>query len=134
STAAQLDPMYPSAGSITAKVRGPNRAGLPGYVAVPVASSVGLVPGYNSGAYLGTSYNPFQTGSDPNSPAFSVQNLTLPGGVTLAQLENRRQLLNSFDVMRRDVDRSGALDSLDRFQRQAYEMISGPAAPRAFDI
>ncbi len=134
STAANLDPMYPSAGSITAKLRGANRPGLPAYVAVPVAASVGLVPGYNSGAYLGTAYNPFQTGGDPNAPAFSVQNLTLPGGVTLAQLEDRRQLLGSFDTLRRDVDRSGTLDSLDRFQREAYEMISGPAARRAFDL
>src|SRR5262249_36064209 len=61
SNAAQLDPQYPSAGSITAKVRGANKPGLPAYVAVPVAASVGLVPGYNSGAYLGTTFNPFQT-------------------------------------------------------------------------
>ncbi len=134
SSAANLEPMYPSAGSITAKVRGPNRPGLPAYVAVPVAASVGLVPGYNSAAYLGTSYNPFQTGGDPNSPNFSVQNLKLPGGVTVAQLEDRRKLLAGFDDLRRDIDRSGALDSLDRFQREAYELISGPRARRAFDL
>jgi hypothetical protein len=134
STAANLEPMYPSAGSVTAKVRGPNRPGLPAYVAVPVAASVGLVPGYNSAAYLGTSYNPFQTGGDPNSPSFSVQNLKLPGGVTVAQLEDRRQLLSGFDDLRRDIDRSGALGSLDKFQREAYELISGPQARRAFDL
>ncbi len=134
STAANLEPMYPSAGSITAKVRGANKPGMPAYVAVPYAASVGLTPGYNSAAYLGTSYNPFQTGGDPNSPNFSVQNLTLPGGVTLAQLEDRRKLLSSFDTLRRDIDRSGTLDSLDKFQREAYELISGPAARRAFDI
>jgi hypothetical protein len=134
STAANLEPMYPSAGSITAKVRGPNRPGLPAYVAVPIAASVGLVPGYNSAAYLGTSYNPFQTGGDPNSPNFSVQNLKLPGGVTVAQLEDRRKLLSGFDSLRRDIDRSGTLDTLDRFQREAYELISGPQARRAFDL
>jgi hypothetical protein len=134
STAANLDPMYPSAGSITAKVRGPNRAGLPAYVAVPIAASIGLVPGYNGAAYLGTTYNPFQTGGDPNSPNFSVQNLTLPGGVTLRQLEDRKKLLTSFDTLRRDIDKSGTLESLDKFQREAYEMISGPAARRAFNI
>jgi Protein of unknown function (DUF1501) len=134
SNAANLDPMYPSAGSVAARLRGANRPGLPAYVAVPVAASVGLIPGYNSAAYLGTSYNPFQTGGDPNAPNFSVQNLTLPGGTTLAQLEDRRQLLGSFDTLRRDVDRSGTLDSMDRFQREAYDMISGPAARQAFDL
>jgi hypothetical protein len=134
SNAARLDPMFPSAGSITAKVRGANKAGMPAYVAVPYAASVGLVPGYNSAAYLGSSYNPFQTGGDPNSPGFSVQNLKLPGGMTIAQLKNRRKLLASFDTLRRDIDRSGTLDTLDKFQRDAYEMISGPAARKAFDI
>ncbi len=134
STAANLDPMYPSAGSVTARLRGPNRPGLPAYVAVPVAASVGLVPGYNSAAYLGKAFNPFQTGGDPNSPAFSVRNLKLPGGMTMAQLEDRRQLLAGFDSLRRDIDRSGAVDSLDKFQREAYEMVSSPAAQAAFDI
>jgi hypothetical protein len=134
SNAARLDPMYPSAGSITARLRGANRPGLPAYVAVPLASSVGLNPGYNSAAYLGTAYNPFQTGSDPNNPNFSVQNLRLPNGVTLAQLEERRSLLRTFDTLRRDIDRSGTMESMDRFEAQAYEMISGPAAREAFDI
>jgi len=134
STAANLDPMYPSVGSITAKLRGANAAGVPAYVAVPHAASVGLVPGYNSGAYLGPAYNPFQTGGDPNSANFSIRNLTLPGGMTLGGLEDRRSLLTSFDSLRRDVDRSGTLDSMDRFQREAYELVSGPAARQAFDL
>jgi hypothetical protein len=134
STAANMTPMFPSAGSITARLRGANRQGLPAYVAVPVAASVGLVPGYNSAAYLGNAYNPFQTGGDPNSPGFSVQNLRLPGGVTVAQLEDRRGLLNRFDTMRREVDRSGTVQSMDRFTREAYELISGPRARHAFAI
>jgi hypothetical protein len=134
STAANLDPMWPSAGSITARLRGANRPGMPAYVAVPIAASIGLVPGYNGAAYLGTSYNPFQVGGDPNSPAFTVRNLTLPTGMTMEQLEDRRRLLDEFDHMRRDLDRSGTMDSMDRFQREAFEMVSGPAARTAFDI
>ncbi|MER3415544.1 MAG: DUF1501 domain-containing protein [Gemmataceae bacterium] len=134
SNAARQDPMYPSAGSITAKLRGPNHPGMPAYVAVPVAASVGLVPGYNSAAYLGSAYNPFQTGGDPNDPHFNVRNLTLPGGLTLQQLEDRRALLQTFDRMRRDLDQSGLVETLDRFQIEAYELISGPRARQAFDI
>lgn len=134
STAANLDPMYPSAGSIAARVRGANQPGLPAYVAVPFAASVGLNPGYNSAAYLGTAFNPFQTGGDPNTANFSVRNLTLPGGVNLSSLDDRRDLLRSFDTLRRDVDRTGSLESMDRFQQEAYEMISGPAAREAFAI
>jgi hypothetical protein len=134
SNAARLDPMYPSAGSITARLRGPNRAGLPAYVAVPHASSVGLNPGYNSAAYLGSAYNPFQTGGDPNAPNFSVQNLRLPNGVTVADLDERKKLLKSFDTMRREIDRGGTVSAMDRFEQEAYEMISGPAARQAFNI
>src|SRR5262245_53272936 len=134
STAANMDPMFPSAGSITARLRGPNRPGLPAYVAVPQASSVGLNPGYNSAAYLGSQFNPFQTRNDPSNPNFSVQNLTLPNGVSLSQLQDRRRLMNTFDTLRRDVDRSGMMNSMDRFTQEAFEMISGPRAREAFNI
>src|SRR5207244_6752444 len=62
STAANLDPMWPSAGSITARLRGPNQPGVPASVAAPIAASIGLGPGYNGAAYLGTSSNPSQVG------------------------------------------------------------------------
>src|SRR5262249_9959614 len=118
----------------TARLRGPNRPGLPAYVAVPVASSVGLVPGYNSAAYLGSQFNPFQTGNDPNNPNFSVRNLTLPNGVSLSQLQDRRRLMHTFDTLRRDVDRNGTMNSIDRFTQEAFEMISGQRARDAFNI
>src|SRR5262245_64966238 len=47
SNVARLDPMFPSAGSITAKVRGANKPGLPAYVAVRSAASVNRVPSYH---------------------------------------------------------------------------------------
>src|SRR5947209_2044678 len=50
---------YPSVGSYAARVRGPNRPGLPAYVGLPAAQSVYLFPGYQGAAYLGPAYNPF---------------------------------------------------------------------------
>src|SRR5262249_30170423 len=84
----------PSYGSIVAKDRGPRRPGLPAYLAVPTP------PRSTAAAYLGVAYNPFSVGADPNAANFSVRNLTLPNGISLSRLENRRQLLQSIDTLR----------------------------------
>ena len=42
--------------------------GMPAYVGVPDAASIGLSPGYFGGHMLGAQHNPFQTGGDPNTP------------------------------------------------------------------
>jgi hypothetical protein len=118
----------PSYGSITAKERGPRRPGLPAYIAVPTP------PRSTAAAYLGVAYNPFSVGADPNGANFSVRNLTLPNGITMSRLDNRRKLLQSIDTMRREVDQSGLMDGLDAFTRKAFEMVTSPAAQKAFDI
>jgi hypothetical protein len=131
---ASMEGEHPSIGSIVARMRGPNRPGLPAYVAVPYAAIIGLRPGYFGANYLGIPYNPFEPNGDPNQPNFQVSNLQLTGGVTTDKLEDRRQLLAHFDGLRRSIDQSGTLDAMDRFQREAYELVTGPAARRAFDV
>jgi hypothetical protein len=134
SNASNLAPQYPSAASIIAKVKGAKRPGMPAYVGLPNTHSVGLVPGYHGGAYLGVAYNPFNADGDPNSEGYQVPNLALPPGVDPSRFDGRRGLLNSFDQARRDADTSGLMDGLDRFGQQAYAMVSGPAARAAFDL
>ncbi len=129
-----LDAKNPSAGAVTARARGANRPGLPPYVAVPAARSAGHSPGYHGSAYLGTAYQPFQTGGDPNNSDFVVRNLTLPDGLTVNQLQDRRRLLAAFDDLRRDLDHSGAMTGLDRFQQEAFETMTSQAARQAFDL
>lgn len=124
----------PSIGAIAARLRGSNAGGMPPYVSIPSASSIGLTPGYFDASYLGSRYQPFQTGGDPNERAFQVNNLALIGNATLDALEDRRGLLTRLDSMRRRVDASGAMETMDRFQLDAYQMVSGPAARKAFDL
>lgn len=124
----------PSIGSIASRQLGARRPGMPPYVAVPYASSIGLRPGYFGANYLGVQHNPFETDGDPNAENFSVRNLQIPGGLSIGRLEDRRGLRARLDEMRRIVDRSGEFEALDRFQRQAYELVTGPAARKAFDI
>ncbi|REK12415.1 MAG: DUF1501 domain-containing protein [Planctomycetota bacterium] len=125
---------YPSIASIATKLRGPRREGMPAYAAVPYAASVGLRPGYFGANYLGHAYNPFETNGDPNDPNFKVDNIQLSDALTIDRLEDRRALLSHFDRLRRDMDSSGAMETMDRFDHKAYEMVAGGAARQAFDI
>jgi hypothetical protein len=134
SNAANLDPQFPAAGAIIGRLRGANRPNIPPYVGVPYASSVGLRPGYNSAAYLGVAYNPFESGGDPNSPNYKVPNLDLPGGLSLERLDDRQGLLSGLDKIRREADQTGLMDGLDSFNHQAFEMVTGEEARQAFDI
>ncbi len=118
----------PSIGSIVAKERGPRRAGMPGYVAVPEPPRSSLA------AYLGVQYNPFSVGGDPGKEGYSVRDLIMPDGMSLARLDDRRKLLSEVDGFRREADRSGLMDGLDSFNQKAFEMVTSPAAQKAFDL
>ncbi len=122
------DNIYPSTGSVVAKMRGANEPGLPAYVNLPRLLSLGKA------AYLGASYNPFAPDSDPNSESFQVRNLKLPGVVDAQRLGRRRELLMDLDKIRRDIDTRGDIEGLDTFYREGLEMVTDTKAQRAFDV
>ncbi len=120
---------YPSCGSIVSRQLGHLTPRLPAYVMIPR-----MVPGTGP-AYLGVADKPFETQADPANPGpFRVPNFDLPRGVTLERVGDRRELLRGFDQLRRDVDSSGQLDGLDRFQQRAWDVLTSSAAREAFDL
>jgi len=123
----------PSLAAVAAKLAGSRTAGMPPYVAIPFAASVGLQPGYFGGNYLGPEYNPFLAG-DPNVPNYQVKNLALESGLTLERLSQRAELRAQFDKLRRDVDLNGTMAGMDKFHQQAYDLVTSPRARAAFDI
>jgi len=133
-TGANTDGKSPSIGSIASRVLGPRKQGVPAYMAVPYAASIGIRPGYFGANYLGAQHNPFETEGDPNSPGFQVQNVALPGGMTVSRLEDRKRLAGAFDHLRREVDAGASFQALDRFQSQAFELVASPETQKAFDI
>jgi hypothetical protein len=125
---------FPGIGAIVAREAGPRRRGMPAYVGVPSASSIGLTPGYFGGHILGAQYNPYQPGGDPNAPSYAVQNLNLASGLSLGRLEERRGLARHFDGARRELEGNGTAGAMDRFSQEAFEFVTGATARRAFDI
>jgi Protein of unknown function (DUF1501) len=141
SSAVNLAQKYPSVGSYTAKVRGPNKPGLPAYVGLPAAQSIYLFPGYQGAAYLGPAYNPFDVDREQKYlAANSTVRIGRPKCLEnfqqgrLGQVKGRARLLASFDKLRRDIDQSGTMDTLDKYQQQAIQMILGGKARAAFDL
>jgi hypothetical protein len=121
--------IHPSCGSIVSRQLGHLAPGLPAYVIIPR-----MVPGTGP-AYLGVAHKPFETGADPANPGpFRVPNFTLPQGLTVERLGERRQLLGSFDQVRRDLDASGQMGALDRFTQKAWDVLTSAAARDAFDL
>lgn len=125
---------YPFFGSIATKMTGPRQPGVPANVAVPYAMSIGLRPGYFGANYLGVQDNPFQTEGDPNATNFRVQDVNLVNSLTIDRLENRRQLLQTFDHARREYESGGAAAAMNRFDQQAFELVTGEKARQAFDL
>ncbi len=121
--------VHPSIGSIVARQLQHRNPKMPAYIMVPR-----MIPG-TAPAYLGQSWRPFETMADPASAGpFRVQNLGLPEGLSVDGLEDRRTLLRGFDRLRRDLDQSGGIASMDEFQEQAWNIVTSPQARAAFDL
>jgi uncharacterized protein (DUF1501 family) len=128
-TIADQEAKAPSMGSIVSKTVGARRSGLPAYVVVPRGGGK-----YFGAHYAGQAYDPFDIAGDPNGKAFKIHNLTLSNGMSVARLDDRRSLRRSLDTLRRDADDSGAFEAMDRFEKQAFELVTSQNVARAFDL
>lgn len=125
-------PVYPDWMSVVSYLRrDPSRA-LPTYVAVnPVDHYDGF--GIAGPTYIGPAYEPFKVTGDPSQPSFAVPNIGVHADQHAA-LERRLGLKGSFDRLQAAVDTTGAMDAVDRFEAQALNLLTSPAARAAFDL
>src|SRR5215831_13155506 len=94
---------HPSFGSVVSRLRGNANADIP-----PFVSLYGMTIG-NEAGYLGVAHRPFT----PSGPGNA--DLSLAGGITIERSHDRRQLLQYFDSLRRDIDASGSMRGMDAF-------------------
>ena len=114
---------YPSMGSIAAKFRGANDPDLPAFV--------GLAESWKSDVYgaghMGSAFEPVK-GLE------LAGKLSLPPGLDLERLENRKTLRVQFDRLRRQLDHQEQVAQVDRFTRQAYDMVLSGKVQKAFQL
>ena len=118
---------WPSLGSVLSKLDGPTDPALPPFVGL--APKAGHPPYGSPGhpGFLGAAQSAFR----PHGPG--MEDLKL-NGVTLERLADRKALLAGFDELRRDLDRSGAGEGLDAFNRQAFNILTSSKLMDALDL
>lgn len=119
---------YPAMGSVVAR-EGGFRNGMPPY------AIVGGMGQYTTAGYMGSVYNPFNVGGDPNAATFSVKDVTPPGGVNLDRVSRRKGVLAAVDQYQRDAELAQRpVKSMDEFYSRAFDLVTSPVAKKAFDI
>jgi hypothetical protein len=141
----------PNIGSIIWHLLGP-RNGLPGYIAVPGITRPGPPP-HNLfvGGWLGNHLAPYGLGGMPDEPDFSVgeklydptatadedlqpQSLTVSDDVSLARLDSRVRLRDSFDRALQALERQDELLATDGQLKNALRLLTNPDIREAFDV
>jgi hypothetical protein len=126
-TVNRLKPDHPDLFAVVDRLRTDPSRPLPNNVGVPPVPYLGA-------AYLGPAHEPFAVYGDPNDPQFAIPNIGLKDGQHLARVDTRMRLRQRLDLLTRQVEQAGRRDGFDAFQGQAWNMITGSQARRAFDI
>lgn len=114
---------YPSMGSIVAKFRGANSSDLPPFV--------GLADSWTSdvwgAGHMGSAHEPVK-GSE------LAGRLGLPSGMQVSRLQDRGSLRREFDRLREELDVADSMGRMDRYARQALDMVVSGRAQKAFQV
>jgi uncharacterized protein (DUF1501 family) len=123
----KLKPDHPDLMCVANRLRSDTSRRVPTYV------GVNPIP-YLGPAYLGPEYEPFSVYGDPNAPEFRVPELGPRSKAEVERIGRRLGLASRFDELRRALDDPSQAEAFDSFQRQAFALLTGPEARRAFDL
>ena len=119
---------WPSLGAMASKLQGPVNRMVPAFVGL--SPKMGEMRWARNGdpGFLGLTHAPFQ----PNQGG-GKEDMILKG-VTLDRLADRKQLLATFDKMRRQVDATGMMEGIDTFNEQAFGILTSSKLLEALDV
>lgn len=125
----------PAISSIVKTVLGGSigNSGLPTCVAEVDSGRQGIDTFAMGPAWLGAAATPFMVTGNPGADGFKVDNIGVKKEME-TRLDDRISLLGEMDNFRREFDKSGAMDAMDSFNRQAMEMLLSSTVRDAFDL
>lgn len=112
----------PGLGAVMSKVLGPASE-----TAAGTAPTAVDLTGWTKPGFLGQVYGAYR-------PDGAMRNLRLSGQMSEARFTDRQELLGSLDTLRRDVDRTGAIEAMDSFSQRAVSIITSGRVAQALDL
>ena len=121
--------VFPSLGSVVSRELGSGGTAsvgtVPPYINLPQPMSAGG-PGF-----FGAEFSPFVIEADPSQPDFEVRDLGQIGGLTRQRTDLRERLLTGLEG---NLPRTGRAAAMSTYYQKARDLITSPAARKAFDI
>lgn len=137
----------PALGSIISRLQGSPEDPAPAFV--DLMQGRPLVRNSARPGFLGPSHKPFRPDISERFPRELEAgmkgelkrqgenhqlSLTLHESLTPGRLDGRRELLHGFDRVRRQIDASGMMEAMDRFQQQATGILTSGKLAEALDL
>ncbi|NDH04395.1 DUF1501 domain-containing protein [bacterium] len=124
--------VFPTYGAVMSRELG-YRNGMPPYV--QLGNSIDQRFGGGLPGYAGAEHNPFIIQEDPSKPDFSIDGVSLPGGITNSRFQRRERMLQKLDNWQKKIETKGNdVGAMNSFYDKAFSMVTSPAAKRAFDL
>src|SRR5262245_54079583 len=108
---------WPSLGSAVAKLQGPADGSVPPFVGLAPKMTAADWGNPGQPGFLGPTFAPMTPNAD------GLANMALQG-VTVERFEERKELLQKFDTLRRDVDATGAIEGADVATQRALNILT----------
>src|SRR5437660_7444111 len=126
---------HPHHGSLLAKVRPADSPALPSFVTLPEQMNPnGPIRAGQHAGFLGPACDPMVVNGDPNAPDFTPGELRVGEGLTEGRLLRRRGLLLQTDLRAGLEEEAGAGVGVPAHYARAFDLLTGGAAARAFDL
>jgi hypothetical protein len=126
---------FPTFGAVLRYLR-PGRGPLPSGISLnspanQVSANNHIFPGFFAG-FLGRAHDPLFISQDPSQPDFSP--FPSAAGAAAQRLRDRRPLLAEVERQHRALAETAAARLRDSYYDRAFDLVTSPAARRAFDL
>ncbi len=118
---------HPSLGSAVSRLLGPADPAVPPFVGLTIKTRHAPYSNPGMPGFLGTAHAAFQ----PEGQGMADMRLT---GISLDELRNRRDLLQSFDRFRRTADSVSQFQGVDALTQKAFDVLTSSRLVEALDL